>query len=472
MKRILLLLLFNFSIIAAFGQAYGNAYFKSTHIINSDSTHGELNGTEYINADGKFRYKENGTWYYRANTASILSTIGTINGATKSSNGGVISGSSLFFQTADDTYPGLVSTGAQTFAGAKTFLGNVVVGGTTYSVDPSVIFANESSATYFRAGRLVGGRAQSGYGVIGDGFTPTTTAGVFTYYGGTATAMVDFTAGNIALKTAPAGTHGTAAPFTTKLYVSNAGNVGIGTATPNAPLQFANGANNRKLVLQEIADNDHQVSALGIGASGEFLFRTPDTGRPYIWYAGASAAASNELMRLTGDGKLVLSTTPSNDDTQTQVLVRNSSTGAIQYRTASSLLPGDIYILKSSLQDDATFASPSSTNVPSSSSVKTYVDTQVAAVSVPNIQTAREMVANLAANSSATYLISWPTAFPNTNYTVSISMEDYATTGASDGLEVIRFESKTASSITVVVRNRDTVLTDMSGEIHAIAIAD
>lgn len=67
MKRILLLLLFNLSIVAAFSQA--NTYHKSTHIINSDSTHGELDGTEYRNAAGLFRYKENGTWYYRLSTA-------------------------------------------------------------------------------------------------------------------------------------------------------------------------------------------------------------------------------------------------------------------------------------------------------------------------------------------------------------------------------------------------------------------
>ncbi len=58
-------------------------------------------------------------------------TIGTINGTTKSANGVVISGSTVYMQTADAAYPGLVSTGAQTMAGDKTFNGNVVIGATS-----------------------------------------------------------------------------------------------------------------------------------------------------------------------------------------------------------------------------------------------------------------------------------------------------------------------------------------------------
>ena len=53
--------------------------------------------------------------------SGTVSTVGTIDTATKSANGLVITGSQIFAQTANATYPGLVSTGDQTFNGTKTF---------------------------------------------------------------------------------------------------------------------------------------------------------------------------------------------------------------------------------------------------------------------------------------------------------------------------------------------------------------
>ncbi|MCW2957003.1 MAG: hypothetical protein JWO69_1872, partial [Thermoleophilia bacterium] len=64
-------------------------------------------------------------------SGSGVTTIGTINGQTKSANGAVISGNSLFLQTADATNVGLVSTTAQTLAGDKTFSGTTALAVTT-----------------------------------------------------------------------------------------------------------------------------------------------------------------------------------------------------------------------------------------------------------------------------------------------------------------------------------------------------
>ena len=61
-------------------------------------------------------------------SGSGVNTVGTINTLTKSSDGAGISGSTIYLQTADASAPGLVSTGTQTFAGDKTFNGNVSVG--------------------------------------------------------------------------------------------------------------------------------------------------------------------------------------------------------------------------------------------------------------------------------------------------------------------------------------------------------
>lgn len=50
-----------------------------------------------------------------------VTTIGLIDSQPKSSNGGVINGTALYYQTADTSFPGLVSTSAQSFLGQKTF---------------------------------------------------------------------------------------------------------------------------------------------------------------------------------------------------------------------------------------------------------------------------------------------------------------------------------------------------------------
>ena len=64
---------------------------------------------EIVFDDGeKIFYGYNGTSW--VNLGSSTSAIGTLNSQTKSSNGAVVSGSSLYLQTADDTKPGLVNT--------------------------------------------------------------------------------------------------------------------------------------------------------------------------------------------------------------------------------------------------------------------------------------------------------------------------------------------------------------------------
>lgn len=67
--------------------------------------------------------KADGTW--ALTTGSGVVSIGVINSQSKSANGAVITGTSLVEQTADASFPGLVSTGTQIFAGAKQFNGTL-----------------------------------------------------------------------------------------------------------------------------------------------------------------------------------------------------------------------------------------------------------------------------------------------------------------------------------------------------------
>jgi hypothetical protein len=105
----------------------------------------------------------------------------------------------------------------------------------------------------------------------------------------------------------PAGTSGQTLRHNGTTWVANSNifnngtNVGIGTSAPNAPLQLGNSAANRKIVLYEGTNNNHQF--LGFGVNGnEFRYQANATATSHVFYAGTSTTTSNELMRITGTG--------------------------------------------------------------------------------------------------------------------------------------------------------------------------
>ncbi len=91
---------------------------------------------------------------------------------------------------------------------------------------------------------------------------------------------------------------------TERVRVTGAGNVGIGTSTPHAQLQLATSVANRKLILYEVANNDHQYHGFGINGDGALRYQTANTLNDHIFYAATSSGASNELARIKGDGNL------------------------------------------------------------------------------------------------------------------------------------------------------------------------
>ena len=81
------------------------------------------------------------------------------------------------------------------------------------------------------------------------------------------------------------------------------GNVGIGVDAPDAQLQFANTTVNRKIVLWEGANNDHQFYGFGING-GTLRYQTDALGADHVFFAGANATTSNELLRIKGNGNV------------------------------------------------------------------------------------------------------------------------------------------------------------------------
>lgn len=93
----------------------------------------------------------------------------------------------------------------------------------------------------------------------------------------------------------------------TDFAITSSGNVGIGVNASNAPLQFANTTVNRKIVMWEGANNDHQFYGFGINAS-TLRYQVDNVAADHVFYAGTSSSTSNEVFRIKGNGLMKMGT--------------------------------------------------------------------------------------------------------------------------------------------------------------------
>jgi len=84
--------------------------------------------------------------------------------------------------------------------------------------------------------------------------------------------------------------------------------VGVGTAAPHAQLHLGSSVANRKIVMYETADNDHEFYGFGVN-SGVMRYQADRTTTDHVFYAGVTGgASSNELLRIKGTGNVGIGT--------------------------------------------------------------------------------------------------------------------------------------------------------------------
>lgn len=125
---------------------------------------------------------------------------------------------------------------------------------------------------------------------------------------GNITMQVFGTTGNVGIGTltpnSKLSVNGTAEFTGNTIFISK---VGIGNSTPNAPLQFANNVANRKIVLYQGPDNDHQFYGIGVN-NLTLRYQVDTSAADHVFYAASSTTTSKELMRIKGNGNITIGT--------------------------------------------------------------------------------------------------------------------------------------------------------------------
>jgi len=106
--------------------------------------------------------------------------------------------------------------------------------------------------------------------------------------------------GNLNFDMFPSGLVNATTVSTRAMTIANTGNIGIGGAATNGQLQLDNQLKNRKLVLYETANNNHQYYGFGI-ESGALRYNIDAPGAAHRFYAATGSGSSTMLMSIGGN---------------------------------------------------------------------------------------------------------------------------------------------------------------------------
>ena len=124
----------------------------------------------------------------------------------------------------------------------------------------------------------------------------------------------------------------TQSSYVERMRISSAGNVGIGTTSPNGKLSFESAVETRKIVLYDGGiNNDFQFYGFGIEAN-KLIYTTGSNTDDHVFFSGANATTRNELMRIEGGGNVGIGTTSTN--AKLTVLSSNNTLPTLQIQSA------------------------------------------------------------------------------------------------------------------------------------------
>lgn len=139
--------------------------------------------------------------------------------------------------------------------------------------------------------------------------------------------------------------------------VSTTGNLGIGTTTANAPLQFSNNIGNRKIVLFETTNNDHQFTGFGLNTT-ELRYQVSATTNNHIFYAGTSTTTSNEVARITGTGTIYARRVSGMISMQNNVIATTITTAGVFVKVAGTTTSSNLNAVLAPISNRITSNTP------------------------------------------------------------------------------------------------------------------
>jgi hypothetical protein len=238
--------------------------------------------------------------------ATTFTTGGVIKGSVGASPDGLVP-DDIYLQTELGNAAGSIKL--RTKSNTRLFIdavGKVVVGGVStvplarFNVVP---FNNITQTTAVFGSTGTGISLQQNYPAIGfNQYRDDANTSLHIGSGFAGINYLDATNGRFYWNTIANGAAGSITTQTNIMSLTPAGYIGLGgIATPNADIHLPTVVNNRRLILWEEANNDHQFYGLGINA-GTLRYQVSNLAASHIFYAAASASTSNEIMRIGGNG--------------------------------------------------------------------------------------------------------------------------------------------------------------------------